>query len=395
MRHLSEKIKEQLVMIKRIRNYLSVCKRKLWGIAGFDILKNVNHDRYVKRCLLVYITRPFKMKEISNRHQNFWQTKELARLLGGFQYRVDVIDYQNPYTRPRGKYDLVIGLIPRDIDVYSIHLKKDAKKIAYLTSSNLEFSSKSEQERLDELYARRGVRLLPRRQGGAISKQIETFDGALFFGNDYNLRSYACFKMPPVYYIANNGYEYGFPIKYDKNPKKFLYFGSAGHVHKGLDLLLEIFSQESFPCELYVCGAIESETDFVAEYAKELYHTPNIHTMGFVDVYSSEFERLANECAFSILPSCAEGQAGSVVTSMSAGILSIVSKVCGYGPDEVILLPDCRKSTIQEYILKYSKADKTWLMEQSKLALQNARDKYSRQSFTKSVQDALTSILKE
>ncbi len=377
-----------------LRTKLSICKRKVCGIFGFDIVKNVNHENYDKRCLLVYITIPFKDKLTSDRHQNFWQAKELARLIGKQGYQVDVIDYQNPYTRPRGLYDLVIGLIPRNIDVYSSHLCPDAKKIAYLTSSNLAVSGEREIGRIKELHKRRGVSLKPRRQGGTISKSIESFDGALFFGNDYNFRTYAEFNMPPVYYIVNNGYDFDFEINFNKDPRKFLYFGSAGQVHKGLDLLLEIFSQADFPCELYVCGALRNEEDFEHEYTDELYSTDNIHTLGFVDVHSKTFEKLANECAYSILPSCAEGQAGSVVTAMSAGIISIVSKECGYDLKDAILLPDCKKETIEAFIRKYSNMDKDWVREQCFNAFQNAKKNHSKKCFTKSVENGLVKILK-
>lgn len=377
-----------------LRKKLSIYKKKVWGMLGLDIVKNVNHENHNKRCLLVYITFPFKEKMVSDRHQNFWQAKELARLIGNEGYQVDVIDYQNPYTKPRGLYALVIGLIPRNIDVYSSHLCPGAKKIAYLTSSNLTVSGEREIGRIEKLYERRGVKLKPRRQGGAISKSIESFDGALFFGNDYNLRTYAEFNMPPVYYIVNNGYDYDFEINFDKDPKKFLYFGSAGQIHKGLDLLLEIFSQTDFPCELYVCGTVRNEEDFEHEYVDELYHTDNIHTLGFVDVHSKTFEKLANECAYSILPSCAEGQAGSVVTAMSAGIISIVSKECGYDSEDVILLPDCEKETIEAFIRKYSNMDKDWIRKQCLNAFQNAKENHSKECFTKSIKSGLEAILK-
>lgn len=377
-----------------LRKQLSTCKKKTWGILGLDIVKNVNHENYNKKCLLVYITAPFKEKIVSDRHQNFWQAKELARLIGKQGYQVDVIDYQNQYTRPRGLYDLVIGLIPRNIDVYSAHLCRDAKKIAYLTSSNLAVSGEREAERIKKLYERRGVNLKPRRQGGTISKAIESFDGALFFGNDYNLKTYVEFNMPPVYYVVNNGYDYDFEINFKKDPKKFLFFGSAGQIHKGLDLLLEIFSQKDFPCELYVCGALRKEKDFEHEYADELYHTDNIHTLGFIDVHSEIFKKLANDCAYSILPSCAEGQAGSVVTAMSAGIISIVSKECGYDSNDVILLPDCEKETIESFIRKYSNMDKDWIREQSFSTFQNAKKNHSKENFTKSIEKGLKAILK-
>ncbi len=45
---------------------------------------------------------------------------------------------------------------------------------------------------------------------------------------------------------------------------------------------------------------------------RELYETPNIEAIGWVDVGSERFREIANGCAALIYPSCSEGQAGSV-----------------------------------------------------------------------------------
>ena len=59
-----------------------------------------------------------------------------------------------------------------------------------------------------------------------------------------------------------------------RDPKKFVFFGSLGAVHKGLDLLLEVFSRMTTDCKLYVCSGYEKEEDFCKLYHKELYETP-------------------------------------------------------------------------------------------------------------------------
>jgi glycosyltransferase involved in cell wall biosynthesis len=67
---------------------------------------------------------------------------------------------------------------------------------------------------------------------------------------------------------------------FDACRRNFLWFGSGGFIRKGLDLVLEAFA--GMPeYHLTVCGPIEEERDFQQAFAKELYDTPNIHTLGW------------------------------------------------------------------------------------------------------------------
>ncbi|MEY8338004.1 glycosyltransferase [Lachnospiraceae bacterium 62-35] len=369
-------------------------KRIIWGVLGLSVTYNVNHDNHDKRCLLVYKTSPFKTKKWDQIHQNIWQIRELARIIGTYDYEVDVIDFDDPYTKLKKNYDMVIGLIPRSIDVYSTHMNKSCKRIAYLTSSNLEYTNLQELKRIEEVYRRRGIRLQPRRQGGHIGRVIESFDGAMFIGNEYNFTSYKTFQMPPTYYIRNNGYEFDYPIDFSKKKAtNFVFFGSVGQVHKGLDLLLEIFSQNGFPFDLYVCGMLDGESDFCTAYYKELYQTPNIHTIGFVEVGGKKFWEITEKCAYTILPSCAEATVGSILTMMSAGMIPIISKDCGIDETDAICLPDCKIETIEQYIYDYSKRNQEWVITKGKLAIEIINQKYSKKHFTESIVNALDNIL--
>ena len=381
-------------MKNRMSTFINkVKKRILCFFPNKRIISNVNDSHYNKKCLLIYITYPFG-EEDRDFHQNSWQVKELAKIIGDFCYQVDVVDYDNDKIKLKNSYDLVIGLIPRGIDIYSKRLNPGAKKIAYLTSSNIRVTNESENRRIEELYQRKGVRVRPRRQSHPISPDIEDFDGALFFGNEYNLKTYAEFVMPPTFFVKNNGYSFDFDISFKKNKKSFLFFGSLGQVHKGLDLLLDIFSEKEFPCDLFVCGRIQNEKDFNKIYYKELYQTSNIHTLGFVSIHSDDFKRLVNECAFCILPSCAEGQAGSILTTMSAGVIPIASKECGYGDDEVILLDNCNINTIRNSILYYSCMSDDWVEEKSRNAYLTIINKRRKDDFSNSIRDALNAILR-
>ena len=57
---------------------------------------------------------------------------------------------------------------------------------------------------------------------------------------------------------------------------------------------------------------------------------PNIHPVGWVTVNGSEYNELVRKCAFVILPSCSEGQSGSVVQCMYSGLfLCLVPEEAG------------------------------------------------------------------
>lgn len=389
-------------MIEFIKKLLTVIGIKPHQLKVFinsiispSVLQNVNNATYSKRCLLVYMTAPFKQKEISQVHQNYWQCKEMARIIGEYGYVVDVVDYENQYARLKTKYDLVVGLIPRNIPkFFNTHLKKNAIRIAYLTSMNLQVTSDNEQIRLNELYERRGVKLKPRRFSGYIQKDIESFDAAWFIGNSYNYHSYDSFKMPPVFYIKNSGYAFKWEdSSIKRDPKSFVFFGSLGAVHKGLDLLLEVFSKITTDCKLYVCAGYERENDFCEEYHNELYSKPNIVPMGFVDINSDRFKDMVQSCAYTILPSCAEGCAGSVLTVMSGGLIPIVSSVCGFSENEAIVLPDCKVETIAAYVKEYSCKDEAWIAQNSQKAIEIVNQKFSQNDFSDSVNMAIKGTL--
>lgn len=397
-------LKIEIMMIKKVvRNLLFFFRIDISRIISFKenirgkkVMYNVNNTSLPKRCLILYITQPFQQEKIKEVHQNLHQVKEMARIIGLYGYIVDVAQFNNKNIKLKYSYDLVVGLIPRGIDIYTKHMNPGCIQIAYLTSMNLAVTSENEEKRIEECFQRRGVRLKPRRFAGYIEKRIEKFDAVWYIGNRYNYQSYTKeFNMPPCYFIKNTGYVFNWANpNVVRDSHSFMYFGSAGQVHKGLDLLLELFAEEIKDCTLYVCGNFAAEEDFAKEYHKELYETPNIVPVGLVNIETSQYEELAKKCAYTILPSCAEGCAGSVLTNMSAGIIPIVSRECGFEDDEVIILPDCKKKTIMDYVMKYCKKDSEWIRMQSNHSIKIVRERYLDKNFTESIKRALTNTLK-
>lgn len=355
------------------------------------LLKNVLDSNYLRNALLVYITEPF-ITGINDKHQNSWQVIEIAKAISKFGYNIDVCDYNYNKSDFNKKYDLLIDLHPRDNAVYNKFLKSNCIKIAYLTGSNTSFSNIAEQKRINDVYRRRNIKLIPRRQALLISKRIEDYDAAFFIGNEYNLKTFSEFKMPPVYFIKNTGYDFNF-CNERRKANNFMFLGSAGQVHKGLDLLLEVFAEKCKNCNLYVCSSFENESDFCKAYKYELYNTSNIHPIGFVDIKSDKFKEIAEKCAYMIMPSCSEANAGSVLTAMSAGIIPIVSRECGFEDDEVIHLKDCSKECLEDSIKFYASKDDEWIKSESEKAVKIVKERYSEECFIEFICNGLENVI--
>lgn len=376
---------------------LNIFLRRICAKLGFFMpIKNVNKTNYNKNCLLSYISSPFLDKSLQETHQNIWQVTEIARIIGEYGYNVDVIDYTLEKVCLSKKYDLVFDILARDNPVYANNLNDKAKRIIYFTGNESGFANNAELKRLLDLEKRRGVKLQPRRQAPPIVKDVENYDVAIMIGNDYNFNTYSKFNLKKRFLVPNTGSKFGKRFNFsEKEARNFLFFGSAGCVHKGLDLLLEVFSEKDFPADLYVCGTFNRETDFEQEYYNELYNTPNIHAIGFTDIWSDKFTEIASKCAFAIMPSSSEGFAGAVVTTMSAGLINICSDRCGLGVDDVIILEDCSIETIRDTVLKYSQKPVEWIKEESERVRKIAETKYSRSEFTRLMNEAISAAIKD
>lgn len=395
---LKEAIKKGLALIGVNPKKITKLYRRYRQISGHEVAYNVNQTSYEKYCLLQYIVQPFLDNNgyAQNSHQNQWQVVALAEEIGKFGYNVDVRNWDDRISRLKNYYDLVIDIYPGFNDTYRERMKSGCRRIAYLTGMNPSVANRNEQMRLNDLLERRGTVLPSERQTAPLSRDIEAFDAFFYIGNLYNLESFDEFHLPPVYFIRNTGYSFLFSIGTErKNPKNFLFFASSGQVHKGLDLLLEIFSKKGFPFELYVCSNFESEEAFCEVYKKELFSTPNIHPVGFIDIMSEKFCELAKICSFALLPSCSEARAGSVLTVMSAGIIPIVSRECGFEDDEVIQLPDCKLETIEEAVRCFGEKDTAWIEKESNHVRQIVRERYSNDVFMQSVRDALQNVIEK
>jgi glycosyltransferase involved in cell wall biosynthesis len=211
---------------------------------------------------------------------------------------------------------------------------------------------------------------------------VETADAIIAIGPEANAATWRERFAGPIHTFDNAGYGEtaftGMRKDFDRARRSFLFFASGGQVQKGLDLLLEIFP--TLPeLHLYVCSSFESERDFCACYRKELYATPNVHPIGWVQVNGPEFSELTRRCASVILPSCSEGgQPGSVIQCMWAGLIPLVTREAMVETEDFgITLEDDSLDAIRRGVVTIAQQPTSWHREHSARTREVAETRYS------------------
>lgn len=315
---------------------------------GGGIRRAVAGDGTGPRALLLYTTAAFLPATNPARHQNVPQQRELAAAIAERGFTVDAVNHDEKRERLlRGRYDLVVDLHPRARPLYRDHLAPAARRIAYITGSDPAFANAAERERCAAIERRRGTRVAPRRQTPPFDGEVlRGFDAMFLIGGAATRGTYAHYGLRTIHPLPNSGYDTQQATDPGhRDPRRFLFLGGHGQAHKGLDLLLEVFAARP-ELELIVCSDVARERDFADAYRRELFETPNVRVMGFVDVAAPAFADLQAGCGAMIIPSCAEGQCGTVTIALGFGLPCVVSRECGFDDPELDTLPDCRIETI-------------------------------------------------
>jgi glycosyltransferase involved in cell wall biosynthesis len=349
-----------------------------------------------KYALLSYITHPFQLPPDhpeNLRFSNIGIARSIVKALEDLEFSTDVIDYTDTSFQTFNKYDLFIAHGGINFEYLANGVAKEATKIYFSTGSYWKVHNKQEIERFDALRKRRGIELPPDRFIEASEETANQMaDGIICLGNAAVKETYS--QFPLVINLNNAAFHDDYCEQtrkdFDGGRKRFLFFGAVGSVHKGLDLLLEVFSKLG-DLHLYVCGSVESH--FVEGYQSEL-NRVNVHVMGWVPLRSSLFYELMDRCNFVIVPSAAEGQPGSVVECMHRGLIPVVSKECHIDTNDFgITLSSSTIEEITQVVKRLAAQPADWCAQKSQRTRQVALSDYSVEKFVENFKRAVETIL--
>lgn len=347
------------------------------------------------RILLTYITGSFLKENPSSlvSHVNQWEVVEMARILNRMGLIVDVIHYADKKFKPVKPYDVLFGVTPNFERLARI-LDDSVLKIHYATGCHYIVRNNRLKERFEWLRQRRRVRLRVR---GLVApyESVSLADAVVCIGNQPTCDTYRPYNNR-VISLDSSGFDF---LKWPEGKDfasarlSFLWMVNRYLIYRGLDLLLEVF--KDLPrLKLYLCGPVKEERDFVKIYKKELFGTPNIKTVGWVDIRSKVFEDLTSRCGYIIYPACGEGQSGSVITAMHRGIVPVVTAGAGIDiKDFGIMLANPRIETIREAVLNAAERPPQRLEESARKAYNEAKQRYTRERFSHNFESIMRSLV--
>lgn len=318
---------------KKIKNRIWLYLKDIFydqRITDSDLVQNINYDctDNQKRLLICYRANGY-FTDMEKRlgRTVLYEIFKIINVFSELNYCIDLIDCNNnkPLELIKNKtYDVIFGF---GENFYQTSKQQpSAVSILYMTENHPAFSLAEEKKRLDYFHKRRGKNAKIQRSG--------EFYKLYHFDIKYSY-VIAMGELEPLKYqyphpktiyptgIINPNFTHKEKDQASSR-KHFLWLGSKGAIHKGLDILIDIFVNRD-DITLHVGGLTKQEREEI-DFPKR----SNIIEYGHIDIKSDLFLKIVDTCSFIILPSCSEGCATSVLTGMLHGLIPVVMKDAGF-----------------------------------------------------------------
>lgn len=386
-------------MINKVKRFIpSVFKQLYKDVMGYSFIRNYFLTDSKKRVLISYINKPFFIKQ-NFVHTNFHEALAIADVFRSLDYQVDLIEYTKFKAFEPESYEVIFGL--GESVEFALKEKIGKKKYPFViwhgTGSNPFFSNPLTIKRLDYVYKRFGL-LLPESTRFLYKVYPLSYvfsDLIILYGNQFTKSTYLDHTYSPIELINPTSYFNSYRLDRKFFTKEnYIWFGSAGAIHKGLDILLDFFEKRS-DLTLHICGELKSEKRFFNAYRRQLHELSNIKYHGFVDVKSDIFKNLMETCTFTILPSCSEGTATSVITTMAnGGLIPIVTRNAGIDiSDYGIFINEITLAGVTDAIDRSQKLTHKEIQNRSNQILCVAQECYTIENFSRNLKSILIKYL--
>lgn len=386
------------ILLKDLRDFIRSAPREMMSRRR-RVRSYKPKQQPVGNVLLCYSNVAFFLKAgqpIPSDHTCGWESWQMSRTFLNLGYRVDVVSEENDRFVPTRHYSVFVGN-RTNFHRIAQFLNNDCIKILHIDTCHWLFHNLAEYRRLDDLQKRRGF-VLPALRTMTPNLAIEHADYGIVVGNEATISTYRYANKPLFRVPISNEVNLPWPDEkdFDAVRKSFVWFGSHGFVHKGLDVVLEAFADMP-EYQLMVCGPLKTmaEKEFVRAYQKELYATKNISPVGWVDMTSPRFLEITQKCIGVVFPSSSEGGSGGVITCMHAGLIPIVTYEAAVDVDasQGIMLPTCSVQDIKAAVQNLSVLPLHQLKAMARKNWELARSQHTRTAFATTYSNTISDIM--
>jgi len=295
------------------------------------IIRNINLDLCddnQKRAVIIYINQNL-LVDVEGQElyrTNILEMNQILKVFINLNYSIDLIhcqDFDNVRNLMEKSYAIIFGF---GNNFHSLCKNNPmAKKIMYVTENHPKISYEKEKERVDYFYNRHRRKIEMDRSFKYYKEEhFDLVDHAIILGE---VTPYEKYEFDKSVISPTGFYNKNYVLKkrnFEVSKRNFLWFGSNGAIHKGLDLLIDIFKHRE-DIVLHVCGLNDKDSKLL-NFAPKF----NIINYGKINVQSEKFLELVNTCSFVVLPSCSEGFSTSITTCMRHSMIPIVMKDTGF-----------------------------------------------------------------
>lgn len=367
---------------------------KIWMNINLDLCNPVQ-----KRVLLCYLWLG-KTDIINVSHANVLHANQMIHWLISEGFCIDVCDVKDEDIHPLLKshqYDFVIGFGP----IYKKILLQNPRPICihFVTENNPDVVVNKYRERV-EYFKKRHSDIILRdsvcRDQYYDHFQLTSSDYCILMSSQYNENSFLPF-FKKVYRVNSNAiinsnytfYEHEVRQWINKSKRRFLWFGSVGLIHKGVDLLCDAFRRmPDISLDLY--GVNPAEKKLLCQLMPD-----NVHDCGRISVQSEEFvHEIIAQYNFVIFPSCSEGMSTALTTCMCHGIIPVVTKESGLDFNKhIIQLDGWKVNDICRTVRRLLNFSEEEILLMRKNVYEYARNAFSLETFTTQFGNAMSSII--
>ncbi len=358
-------------------------------------VRNINYDglNSQPKVLICYLEKGyFTNVEINIRRTIYFEIFKIVKVFSELGYCIDLINCNDTKAIELisdAKYHVIFGFGEAFYQI--TELQPEAISILYMTEHHPVFSYQEEKKRVDYFYARHKKNVSLKRSGMFYKPEHleKKYTHVLTLSETEPLKDqydnpYTIFPTG----IINRNFKYN-NKNHLKSGNKFLWLGSSGVIHKGLDILLDVFSQRT-DIELHICGMTSEDMNILSIPEKE-----NIFAYGHVNINSDLFQKLTEECTYIILLSCSEGCATSVLTGMLHGLIPIVMRNAGFNRlgENAIFLDDFKIEYVDLKLTELIQINVNELEIFSKKVFEFAHSNFTLNTFEKSFRSIVSNIL--
>ncbi|MCE8588374.1 hypothetical protein K0E75_12650 [Bacteroides fragilis] len=290
------------------------------------------------------------------------------------------------------KYDWVIGF--GEVFKQILKIQNIEKSILFITENNPIIVEKKYNERLEYFKKRRNlVKIQNYRNTFYDIEQYKIANWAICMNSTYNSKSMVSY-FKKLYHINVNGFfNKHFILKENTDTERcnsFVWFGSTGVIHKGLDILVEAFAK--LPSKrLNIYGISKQEIAMIKPYiGRNTFLHEKINVMD--NTFISE---VVEKNAFIVSLSCSEGMQSGVATCMLHGLIPIVTKETGYESQNFIFeFSDYHLDSVVNTILHTSSLSIAEINRLSRLVYDYAHKNFSLISFSNRFECIIKDLMK-